>query len=348
LELRIRFPHGAQLLMKIQEHMPLAPYTTFGIGGPARWLAEVTTTSELREAVMFGGEHSAPLLILGGGSNVLLPDEGWDGLVIKIASAGISLDESGEASIVVAGAGESWDAVVSYANDRGVWGIENLSGIPGTVGGAVAGNIGAYGQALSQTLLWAETFDLGTLTTQTFSAEACSFDYRDSFFKHTSRYIILRAAFALSKEPRPELSYKDLAVRLGSSASLGDIRDAVLAIRKAKFPNLAVEGTAGSFFKNPIISKADAHRLTERYPSIPLFEMPETDGLKVPLAWLLDHELHLKGHAVGGARLFEQQPLVIAAQKGTSAHDVVRLAEFVEQHVQQKCNLTIEREVKIV
>ncbi len=338
--------------MEILEHIPLAAYTTFGIGGPARYFAVATSVADLVAAVEFAGKNSVELLVLAGGSNVLISDEGFNGLVIKVDIKGLALDESGEQSLVVAGAGENWDGLVSYAINDKLWGIENLSGIPGTVGGAVAGNIGAYGQALSQTLQWVEAFDIGDMTTQKFSNEVCAFEYRESFFKHTQRYIIVRAAFALSHEAKPEVSYKDLAARFaGATPSLTDVRAAVLEIRTGKFPDLAVEGSAGSFFLNPIVSKADATRLTELYPGIPLFDMPETDGVKVPLAWFLDSRngvLDVRELSFGGARLFEKQPLVVVAKRNTTALDVKKLSDEVTRIVKEKIGIEIDREVRII
>jgi UDP-N-acetylmuramate dehydrogenase len=331
--------------MTIEENVPLAPLTSFKIGGPARFFVPVETTEELQKALSFAKERGLAVLILGGGSNVLIDDAGWGGLVIKIEITGIERD--GQA--LIAGAGESWDALVARAVGEGLWGLENLSGIPGSVGGAVVGGIGAYGAAVGQHLVWVEALDLdGTI--QRMTNTECAFGYRSSFFKNEAgRYIVLRAAFELSTTPAPELSYKDLAGRFREGIpSLAAIREAVLAIRSGKFPDLAVEGTAGSFFKNPIVSAKEAEALTRRYPAMPVFSMPETDGIKVPLAWLLDHVLALKGTCVGGARLFERQPLVIAATAGASAADVRTLAQMVEKKVKEEFNILIEREVHVV
>ncbi|HEY6022534.1 MAG TPA: UDP-N-acetylenolpyruvoylglucosamine reductase, partial [Candidatus Paceibacterota bacterium] len=170
-----------------------------------------------------------------------------------------------------------------------------------------------------------------------------------SVFKHRPDLVVLRAAFALSAEPVPNVSYKDLAARFGdSSLDLPTIRAAVLTIREGKFPDITKEGTAGSFFKNPIVSETEARSLREHYPELPLFAMPEVDGYKVPLAWLLDRVLNLKGFAIGGARLFERQPLVIAASRGASAHDVQALADEVQKQVKEKLSLVIEAEVVVL
>lgn len=341
----------------IQENVPLAPLATFHIGGPARYFARVQSVEDLKESLDFArGKHLAPL-VLGGGSNVLIDDAGFDGVVIRIELGGV--ERAGDT--LIASAGEHWDALVARSVEENLWGIENLSGIPGTVGGAVAGNIGAYGQALSQTLAWAEVFDTRTGEVKKMSNGECQFGYRDSFFsaqgrpalgrKHTDgQHIILRAAFALANEPRPELSYRDMAQQFGGTPApaLGAIRETVLAIRKGKFPDLSVEGTAGSFFKNPIVGAEGAAKLRARYPEMPLFAMPETSGIKVPLGWLLDHVLGLRGHAVGGARLFEKQALVIAARQGTPSHDVRALAAEVGKKVFETFAISVENEVQII
>ncbi|HEY5383457.1 MAG TPA: hypothetical protein VIJ88_02800, partial [Candidatus Paceibacterota bacterium] len=178
----------------------------------------------------------------------------------------------------------------------------------------------------------------------------CAFGYRESFFNHDAgRYIVLRAAFELSSEPKANILYKDLAARFeGKNPALSEIRAAVLEIRTGKFPDLSLEGTAGSFFKNPIIEQRQARLLEKQYPGMPLFDMPETSGVKVPLAWFLDKVLTLKGTRVGGARLYERQPLVIVAQKNTAASDVVMLAQKIKKEVKEKLQIDIEEEVKII
>jgi UDP-N-acetylmuramate dehydrogenase len=188
---------------------------------------------------------------------------------------------------------------------------------------------------------------------RTLTKEACRFGYRDSIFKQSpGRYVILHAAFALSAAPSPDVSYKDLASRFkGVAPSLEEIRDAVIEIRKNKFPDPAAEGTAGSFFKNPIVSADEAKKFAERYPGMPIFAMPESAEIKIPLGWLLDyrhHVLDMRDVTVGGARLYEKQYLVIAAERGTTAQSVKELAKIVQEKVLDACNLAIEPEVCIV
>lgn len=333
--------------MVVEEQVLLAPLTTLHIGGLARFFVSVQTREDLQNAIAYARERSLPMFVLGGGSNVLVPDEGVAGLVLHLQIKGIEREEIGENVLLVAGAGESWDALVRTAVTESVWGIENLSGIPGSVGGAVVGNIGAYGQAVSQTCVWVEAYNIETGTIERLERLQCNFGYRESYFSNHHQYIVLRAAFLLSKTPAPDVSYKDLKELFGESVpTLQAIRDAVLNIRASKFPDLSKEGSAGSFFKNPILDKALVQKLTEKYPQMPVFSMPETDGVKVPLAWLLDNVLHMKGYREGGARLFEKQPLVVAATRGCLAEDVEVLAKKVAQEVEKHFSIRVEREVQ--
>jgi len=328
--------------MQLRENVPLSDLTTFHIGGPARYVATVTSVEELNESLDFARDQNLPWQILGGGSNVLVGDKGFDGLVIHLAIGGIEFD----GSKVTVGAGESWDTLVAQSVEHKLWGLENLSGIPGSVGGAVVGGIGAYGASVGEHLTGVEAFNTQTRNAEKFTNAECRFGYRDSIFKHRPELVVLCATFALSAEPAPNVSYKDLASRFAdSSLDLGTIRAAVLAIREGKFPDITREGTAGSYFKNPIVGESDANALREKYPELPLFAMPEVSGYKVPLAWLLDRVLGLKGASVGGARLFERQPLVIAASKGCSATDVHALATMVKKECKEKLFLDIEEEV---
>jgi UDP-N-acetylmuramate dehydrogenase len=343
---------------EVRTGVSLAPLTTFHLGGAAQFFVSATSIDELKEALAFAREHAVPIFILGGGSNVLIEDEGFAGLVIKIELGGIEESQENGRVILTAGAGESWDALVAHAVKEGFWGIENLSGIPGTVGGAVVQDIGAYGAALSQVLQWAEVFDTTTSEVKKLSVEECEFGYRDSVFKRAKgRHVVLRAALGLSRIAGPNLSYtdpsrlyKDLARRFaGTAPSLLELRTGILEIRREKFPDLAVLGTAGSFFKNPILSAEEAQRLRTQYPDLPLFPLPESKGMKVPLGWFLDYRhgvMDLRELRIGGARMYEKHFLVIVAERGTSSHDVQMLADEVERRVREATGLEIEREVE--
>ena len=339
-------------MLSIEEKVLLAPLTTFRIGGPARFFVRVRNADELRESFDFARDKKLTVLVLGGGSNILVGDEGFDGLVIKIEIKG---SEEQEGRLIaghhtntvggVAGAGEGWDALVQYAIEKKLWGIENLSGIPGTVGAAPIQNIGAYGAELKDTLQFVEVFDTSHNAVVRLSNNECGFAYRTSSFKkNPGRFVVMRVGLVLRRDGAPNLSYTDL--KSLQNPTLSDIRQAVLAIRAKKFPDLTREGTAGSFFLNPIVSKEKAQELKKRFPDLPQF--PAGQGMKISLAWLLDNVLHLKGTARGSARLYERQPLVIVAKGGARAHEVRELAEFVASRVREELNIEIEPEVRIL
>ncbi len=290
-------------MLRVREHVTLKDFTTLKVGGTARYFFSVSTAETLAEAVLFARGKKLPLVVLGGGSNVIVSDTLIDALVVKIEIQGIewvedvlkcrdfdilksqhlNMSESQNSNIstsqnvlVVAGAGESWDALVGEAVKRGLWGIENLSGIPGTVGAAPIQNIGAYGAEIQNVLEWVEVFDAKTGKIRTLPNHECFFGYRDSIFK-TPRgrdLIITRVALRLSKNGTPHLEYKDLKERFKNKDSgfknptVQEIRQAVLEIRIRKFPNLRQFGTAGSFFKNPIIPKRQFDELKKKYPDL--------------------------------------------------------------------------------
>src|SRR3989338_144527 len=340
--------------MRIEENVPLAPHTTFRLGGPARHFARVKNLEELRQSLDYARDQNLATLFLGGGSNLLIGDAGFDGLVIKIEITGVEslpANTAGEGGLLVAGAGESWDALVARAVKDGWWGLENLSGIPGTVGAAPVQNIGAYGAEVRDTLAWVEVLDRKSGEVVRLQNAACGFGYRTSIFKRLpaqagepQRYVVLRAAFALTKDGTPNASYKDLAgiARL----NLAQIRAKVLEVRSQKFPDLSVEGTAGSFFLNPVVSGQKAAELLEKYPGLPTFAAEK--GRKGSLAGLLGNVWHAKGRGGGGARLYERQPLVIVAGFGASARDVTALKEKIKKEVQEKLDITLEEEVRVV
>lgn len=336
--------------MVLREGVLLAPYTTFHIGGPAKVYIEITSREEVESALKAAKEHGLPLALLGGGSNILVPDEGLHAAVLHLNARQVSFKERGDTIICTADSGAAWDDLVLAAVAQGLWGVENLSGIPGSVGGAVVQNIGAYGAVLSAVLESVEVYDIEQGVIRTMHSAECAFDYRTSIFKRSpGRYLILAAQLRLSKTPEPNLSYKDLHERFSAepNRSLAQVREAVLAIRAGKFPDLSRYGTAGSFFLNPVVHKEEAEKIAERYPGMPLFSMPE-GGVKVPVAWILDYRhgvLDLRELKVGGAFLWPAQPLVIATERGASAHDVEKLAEEVAARVKEKTGIELSREL---
>lgn len=330
--------------MIVREQVLLASLSTLRVGGPARFVCEATSEDEVREAIAFAKERELPWRVLGQGSNILASDSGFEGVIILMKIPGIRAQGEG---IVCVGAGESWDGLVRYAADRRLWGIENLAGIPGTVGASPVQNIGAYGTEvkstiISVTVLNTETGDMEELT----NAE-CRFGYRESRFKHEPHLIILSITFSLRGEGAPQLGYADLIRAQGEGVSMNtpeEIGAAVRDIRSRKFPDLRSYGTAGSFFKNPVISAEEYQTLAKTYAELPGFET--SSGIKVPLAFLLDKILSLRGYAEGNVALFSNQPLVLVTHEGATEIEVNNFADRIADKVLNATGIEIEREVR--
>lgn len=350
--------------MKLFTDVSLAKFTSFKIGGSADYFFRAQSVEELKEALAFARERALPFFILGGGTNMLLSDDGFRGVVIKIEIKRHPMFEAHPASSagrrrgdnirVIVGAGENWDAFVAETVACGLWGLENLSGIPGTVGGAPVQNIGAYGSEVKDTILWVEVLDTRTGEVKQFSNAECAFAYRDSVFKKLEgkHFVITCVAFCLRSDGAPNLKYKDLAEYFSGSGSvsLAEIRRAVLEIRSRKFPDLNTHGTAGSFFKNPIVSREKFEELKKKYPDLVGYQQPTTNNqptlIKVPLAWILDKVCNLKGFEQGKAALWKDQPLVLVNKGGASASAISALADEVARIVKKKTGIEIEREVR--
>ncbi len=337
--------------MKITESVSLASLTTLKVGGSARYVATCSSVEDIKTAIMFAHDRGLSWYVIGGGSNLLAPDAGYDGVIIRLVSdsskESIFFEEEGEQVRVIANADVEWDSFVTTCVEEGLWGIENLAGIPGTVGASPVQNIGAYGMEVADTLEWVEVFDTETLEIRILKKDACGFGYRESMFKHTKSLIITRVAFLLSHISAPKISYVDISSRIAQGVvvnSSSEIATLVRAIRSEKFPNLKEYGTAGSFFKNPIITKELYEKIQETYPELPGYEAPE--GIKVSLAWILDKVLHLKGYSEGPIRLFEKQPLVLVTEGGATGNSVDEFANKIAEKVLGATNIRIEREVQ--
>jgi UDP-N-acetylmuramate dehydrogenase len=337
--------------MGILENERLDQHTTFRLGGPARYFAEAKSPAEVTEALAFAAARSLPVFVLGGGSNVLVADSGYPGLVLHMAGRGLQNRALGESMVeVVAAAGEEWDDLVSFAVSRGLAGLETMSLIPGTVGGAVAGNIGAYGAEVKDTLAWVEAMDQQDGQVRRLSREECRFAYRTSHFKTPAGrgLVILRAAFHLPMNTPPILTYKEVREYLSQMGSqrptLAQVREAVIAIRRRKLPDLTLVGTAGSFFKNPVVARARFVELALRYPGLPGHD-DQQGKVKVSLGWILDKVCGLKGVRQGHAGTHPDQALVMVSHQGTTA-EVEELAERIAHEVQAATGLVIEWEVE--
>ena len=333
--------------MKIEEHVPLSTLTTFKVGGPARYVITCTNQTEVLEGIQFATDHDLPLIVLGGGSNVLPSDDPYEGVVLVMNMQGITEEELGGNSVAVSvSAGVPWDEFVTYAAGKGMWGVENLAGIPGSTGATPVQNIGAYGMDVSQTITSVMVYDASSKTVYSLSPAECEFGYRQSRFKKEPTLIITNVTFKLSREGTPHIGYPDLQTAKAEGVTLetpSDIADAVRAIRGRKFPDLNTFGTAGSFFKNPILTQEQFAGLSREYGAIPSF--PHPDGVKVPLAFILDKVLMLKGYKKGHTFLFGNQPLVVVAEPGATSKEIESLAQEIEKKVFDTTHIVIEREV---
>lgn len=323
--------------------------TTLRVGGDVADVLRPTKKQECVEIIKDFDAQEKNFLILGEGSNILAPDTPFDGAIVIPSFSDVIYEEVDSDTVrVVSDAGVRWDDLVLETVSQNLWGFENLSAIPGTVGAAPMQNIGAYGADIAQTCEWAEVYDRKDKTIKKLTNTELQFEYRTSVLKkERGRYIVLSVAFLLSKTPRPNISYKDLHNSFnGSAPTLQDIREAVIRIRKGKFPSLTECGTAGSFFLNPILNERAAPEFLEKYPNAPHFKTEE--GVKIPLAWILDNIINAKGMRVGGAFVWEKQPLVIATDNTATSEDVRTLMKQLQKKVFEKTNIQIVPEVYVL
>lgn len=331
----------------------LNQYTSLRVGGPAKKLVEVSTEAEIISAIEAAGD--SPVLILGGGSNVLIADSGFEGTVIHIANnqAESEIDACSGATLTI-GAGENWDHFVVTTINRGFAGLETLSGIPGTVGATPIQNIGAYGHEVSEFITRVRTYDRQAKAIKTFSNAECEFEYRNSHFKkHPGRYIVLSVQFQLRiGEISTPITYAELATKLGiavgEKASVVDTRNAVMSLRAAKGmllnPDDKDSWSAGSFFTNPIVSPEVAASLPEGAP-----QWPTADGnVKTSAAWLIQNSGIDKGLTHGGARVSTKHVLALTNTGSATAEEITQLAREVRTKVQEKFGITLEPEVNLV
>lgn len=335
--------------MKIQEGIQLKEHTTFHIGGPADYFVSVASVNELKEAITFAQERSLPITMLGGGSNMLVSDDGIRGLVIHVGILGMEYESiPPHDAIVHVGAGVMLDELVRDTVARGYWGLENLSAIPGTVGATPIQNVGAYGVEVASRISSVTALHKTSGEERVFTLSECAFGYRSSFFKTEAgkEFVITNVSFKLTKIPTPHLHYADLVRFFGDAdPSQKEIRDAVIRIRSKKFPDWNVIGTAGSFFKNPFISKEAFNALRIKLPELLGYE--NKDGtMKIPLGWILDKVLHVRGVRVGEVGTYEGQSLVILNYGGATARDVDAFASDIEKKVYDATGVHIEREVR--
>ena len=333
--------------LQLQVDASLKPFNSFGVDVRARLFAEAHNDDEVREALQYCAERELPLLVIGGGSNVLLTQD-VQALVLRMATRGIRVIEDGGQRVVVeAEAGEVWHAFVLWTLAQGFAGLENLSLIPGTVGAAPMQNIGAYGVEIKDVFAGLTALDRQTGQLRDFTLEECNFGYRDSVFKqHPGRWLILRVRFALSRAARLHLEYGPVRQRLSEQGILQptatDVSRAISSIRSEKLPDPAVLGNAGSFFKNPVVSSALAAELKLTHPN--LVGYPQADGqVKLAAGWLIE-TAGWKGFREDDAGVHRLQSLVLVNYGAATGLQLLSLAQRIQEDIARRFNVKLEME----
>lgn len=332
----------------VQENIPLAPFTTLKVGGKARFFVSAETEEDVIGGISFAEKYGCKIFILGGGSNVLIADEGFDGLVMQINLKGIKVTAQNDGkTLVTAQAGEDWDDFVALCVNKNLQGIECLSGIPGFVGGTPVQNVGAYGQEVSETIVAVRVFDRKTKQFLEMTNAECGFDYRKSVFNSTlvDRFIVLSVTFALTKNGAPKIVYKDLLNFFGTKKpSLAETRETVRHIRRQK-AMLVRQGDAdansvGSFFKNPVVSGEEFARIvkiarTFKLENVPSFPFDDKN-VKIPAAWLIEHSGFQKGFAKGNAGVSTRHTLALINRGNATAKEILALKNDIQAAVKNK------------
>ncbi|OWW19712.1 UDP-N-acetylmuramate dehydrogenase [Noviherbaspirillum denitrificans] len=339
-------------VLPVQYDFPLKRLNTFGIDARAKAYLPVTSVDMLSHVKHDDFLARLPRLVLGGGSNLLLTED-FPGLVLHMQMTGVAVTGEDDAAVYVkAAAGENWHGFVQWTLQQGYGGLENLSLIPGNVGAAPIQNIGAYGVELKDRFHSLTAFDFNTGTTFTLDNAGCRFGYRDSVFKHELREdaAILDVTFALPKKWQPNTQYGDVAQELSAQGiaapTPAQVSDAVIAIRTRKLPDPALIGNAGSFFKNPIVTKAQRDALLERYPQ--LVSYPQADGsYKLAAGWLID-QCGWKGRSRGAAGVYEKQALVLVNRGGATGKEIAELAAAIQADVMARFGVRLEPEPAFV
>jgi len=337
--------------MVVKNDISLQALNTFGIDAKAHYFAEITSVSGLDEARLFVKNRKIPLLILGGGSNVLFTRD-FEGLLLSNGLQGIeTIKEAEEFLWIKVMGGQSWSEWVDYCVELGLGGIENLSGIPGTVGAAPIQNIGAYGVEVKDVVEEVEVFNVQTGELSTYTNKRCAFGYRSSVFKTSLKgnYFVVSVTFKLSKNPKVNVSYAPLKEvfegRNTDTVSVKEVSEAVKHIRKWKLPDPSAIGNAGSFFKNPVVDDKKLERLLGDYPNMPRY--PFGSGYKLAAGWLIE-QCGWKGKRVGHAGIHEKQALVVVNHGNASGKEILNLAEEVRHSVEEKFGVGLEFEVNVV
>lgn len=350
------YPLMAKPELEVQENVPLAPLTTLGVGGSARYFCAATSAEQVEQAVGFARNRGLELFVLGGGSNVIVADRGFDGLVLQVAIQGIEETTLRDQISLSVGAGVNWDEFVSRCAGQGFGGVECLSGIPGSVGGTPVQNVGAYGQEVSETIASVLAYDLRDREVRELRNDECGFAYRSSIFNSSQRgrYIILRVSYELKRGAAPELRYGDLQKHFAgreSKPTLSEAREAVLKIRASKGmvidPKDPDSRSAGSFFKNPVLSTEEFQGLSAKAAARGL-KVPSYPALaqhnKISAAWLLENSGFHKSYLKGRVGISSKHALAIVNRGGATAAEVIALRDEVQSKVEQVWGVRLESE----
>jgi len=333
--------------MRVETNVPLASRTTLGLGGAARRLARIERVQDLRDALA----EPDDILVLGGGSNLVVRDGGFDGLVLQMAIPGLAVD----GTRVTVGAGVVWDDFVAEMVDARRYGIECLSGIPGLVGATPMQNVGAYGQEVSDTIAAVRVFDRQTNRIETMSPAQCGFAYRSSTFKGSARWIIVDVEFELASEPG-SIRYPELAAALGvgtgGMAPIRAVRETVIALRRNKGmvvdPADPDSKSAGSFFTNPIVDAPTLAQLEARLPGVTMPKWPAGDRTKLSAGWLIERAGFSKGYTRGRVAISSKHALALVNRGGATAGELLALAREIQDGVRDRLGIELSPEPVIV
>ena len=335
----------------LQRNVPLAPLTTIGIGGPAKFFVRAATVDEIREAIAWAAGAGERLFILAGGSNLLIADEGFDGVVLQVDLRGITVESEDPGAVIVkVAAGERWDDFVAFAVENDWAGVECLSGIPGSAGATPIQNVGAYGQEVSETIIRVEVLERDTGRVVTLTNWDCRFAYRHSVFKSAAkeRYVVLAVTYRLTPRGAPAIRYPELQKLLGNGASLQEARETVLAVRRRKGmvidPADPDTRSDGSFFMNPVIPRAQFERIPEQ--EMPHF--PSGDEVKLSAAWLIEHAGFHKGFVHGNVGLSTKHTLAVVNRGGGTAREVLELVRMIQEGVRDRFGVELHPEPNFI
>ena len=337
--------------MNIQHNYPLLAHNTFGMDVEASVFVEYESVTELKEILLHQLCPEGKWLHIGGGSNLLFTGD-FDGMILHSAIKGFEVVSENEDEVLVrAGAGEVWDDFVAYTVEKGWYGAENLSLIPGEVGASAVQNIGAYGVEAKDLIVKVDTLEVETGKERVFGNEECGYAYRESVFKHApkGKYIVTYVTYRLSKHPSYRLDYGNVRAELekrGCELTLENVRQTIIDIRESKLPDPKVQGNAGSFFMNPIVPRPLFEELQGKYPSMPFYEV-DAERVKIPAAWMID-QCGWKGKQLGRAGVHNKQALVLVNCGGATGQEIIALSEEIQRSVFDKFGVRISPEVNFI